>query len=554
MEQLIQQLRGALSGSISTSESSRNAMRRDAGIFDITPESVATPKDSSDIKKIVKFVNQYKANYPTLSLTPRGAGTDMTGAAIGSSIILDMESFSRINDFKSRFVSASPGAKLYDIQHMLGAHSLSLGSAPSSQDVSTIGGMVANNAAGTSSFTHGNTQQWVRSLRVVLADGNEYTIRPLNKQELEKKMVQPTYEGRLYAHLYSLLNRHYDTIRNARPYTVRNASGYNLWDVWDREAGRFDMTQLFTGSQGTLGVITNVTIEAVKKSHHTATILVHVPSSRRLQEIIDTIASHKPLSLEAVSDLSLTQMTKAFRTLRRQIGTREYAKQQIQLLPSAVKRGSSASQLLIAAQISADSEALLTHKTEVLSSALKKFKVSLNISIDSGISSASPRGRLRASTASLLQEQIKLSYDTSLIGDIAVHPSRAAAFYRELKKLVKKNRVPAVIYSQLGDGVFQVIPIVKNSTPVEIEQHNAIMRQVIPLVLRYEGTLSAQNGDGMIRGPWLPAQFSHEVYAIFKEVKELFDPLYIFNPHKKTDASLEYNARHLRDKKTPRSL
>jgi FAD/FMN-containing dehydrogenase len=77
------------------------------------------------------------------------------------------------------------------------------------------------------------------------------------------------------------------------------------------------------------------------------------------------------------------------------------------------------------------------------------------------------------------------------------------------------------------------------------------MRQIIPLILQYNGTLSAQNGDGMIRGPWLPAQFSHEVYAIFKEVKELFDPLYIFNPYKKTDASLEYNTAHLRGKRTP---
>ena len=551
MEQLMQQLRGALNGDISTSESSKNAVRHDGGIFQVTPEAVIKPLDANDIKKIVRFTNQYKASYPSLSLTPRGAGTDMTGAAVGGSIVLDMDSFSKVHDFRSRFISAQPGAKLYDIQHMLGAHSLTLGSAPSSQDVATIGGMVANNAAGTPSLTYGNTQKWIRSLRVVLADGNEYTIRPLSRQELERKMALQTYEGRLYAHLYSILNRHYDTIRNARPYTTRNASGYNLWDIWDREAGRFDLTQLFAGSQGTLGVITDITLEAVKKYHHTGTILVHVPSTRRLQEIIDAIKSHKPLSLESISDLSFTQATRAFRTLRRQIGSREYAKQQIQLLPSVVKGSGASSQLLISVQIGADSEPALTQKIEVLHKTLTSFKVTVNISENTGMASASPRGRLRASTASLLQEQIKSSYDSTLIGDLAVHPSRAAAFYRELRKIIKRKKLPVVIYSQLGDGVFQLLPLVKGAFSLTTDQHNSVMRQIIPLILQFNGTLSAQNGDGMIRGPWLPAQFSHEVYAIFKEVKELFDPLYIFNPYKKTDASLEHNTAHLRGKRTP---
>lgn len=554
MEQLIQQLRGALKGSISTSESSKRAVCRDGGIFEVTPEAIIKPIDVSDIKNVVRCVNQYKASFPSLALTPRGAGTDMTGGAIGGSILLDMDSFSKIHDFRGRFISAAPGAKLYDIQHMLGAHSLMLGSTPSSQDVSTIGGMVANNAAGTTSLEYGNTQQWVRALKVVLADGNEYIVRPLSKQELEKKIVQPTYEGRLYAHLYSILNRHYDIIKNARPYTVRNASGYNLWDVWDREAGRFDLTQLFTGSQGTLGIITDITVEAVKKHHHTGTLLVHIPTTRQLQDIIDTIKRHAPSSIEAVSDISFTQMTKAFRTLRRQIGTREYAKQHLQLLPSTIKGGGGASHLLISVQIVAETEKSLIQKIEDLHESLKGFKVSTSVTGSSGIDSVSPRGRLRKSTASLLQEQIKLSYDSALIGDLAVHPSRAAAFYRELRKLIKKKKLPAVIYSQIGDGVFQVLPLVKNAFALSIDQHNDMMRQIIPLVLKYGGTLSAQNGDGMIRGPWLPAQFSHEVYAIFKEVKELFDPLYIFNPHKKTDASLEYNTAHLQIKKAPPSL
>ncbi len=545
MEQLLSQLRGALSGTISTSPALRSSVRRDASLFEITPDAVITPESSKDIQSLVRFVMKHKAAYPKLAITPRGAGTDMTGAAIGSSIVLDLTKLDTIHSFKGRLVHAHPGAKVYDIERMLGAHSLALGSSPTSRDVATLGGIVANNSAGERSFMYGSTQRWVSSLKVVLADGKEYTVRPMSRRELERKMAEPTYEGRLYAHLYSILNRHYDIIRNARPHTVRNASGYNLWDIWDREEGIFDLTQLFIGSQGTLGIVTDITIEAVKKPQYVGALLVRMPTLKKLDAVLKTIKEHSPLSIEGFDDITFLQGLRTYKLLRKQIGNREYAKQQIQLLPSATVLKGSAPQLILTAEIEGDTHAELLEKLERLHEALQKYKIQSDVVVDNPVNV--PLRRMRQSTLALLQDKMKTQHASPFIDDMAVHPDHIAAFLPRLRRVLKKHKLPATIHGHFGDGIFHVLPLSQITSVKEQVKLEPIMRDIIKLTLEYDGSLSGEHGDGMIRGPWLPAQFNQEVYTLFRQVKELFDPLYIFNPHKKTDATWEYSMSHLRE-------
>lgn len=536
MEQLITQLRGALTGTITTSAQARNAVRHDGSLFEIIPDAVFTPASSQDVKTLVRFITTHKSQFPKLAITPRGAGTDMSGAAIGSSIILDTQHLNALHGFRGHLVQAQPGVKLYDLQRMLSAHSLTIGSSPSSEDIATVGGMVANNAAGAASFRHGSTQAAVRSLKVVLADGNEYTVRALSQGELAKKMAETTYEGRLYAHLYSLLNRHYDLIRNARPYSTKNASGYNLWDVWDKEAGVFDMTQLITGSQGTLGVITDVTLEAVRQSAYTGTLLVQLPTLRNLDAILKLVKQHRPLSIEGFDDISFAQGVRSRKVLRKQLGTREYTKQQLQL--------NTAPHLTLAITLDAETQKELTQKLEQLHGEIGHYRVAIDILTDDSIDG--PLRRTRNATLALLQDQIKTRHASPFIDDMAVHPQYISAFLPRLRKLLKKHKLPATIHGHFGDGNFHILPLITLSANQKQSILEPLMRDITSLVLEYGGTISAEHGDGMVRGPWLPAQYGQEVYGLFKAVKELFDPLYIFNPHKKTDASWEYSMSHLR--------
>ena len=82
--------------------------------------------------------------------------------------------------------------------------------------------------------------------------------------------------------------------------------------------------------------------------------------------------------------------------------------------------------------------------------------------------------------------------------------------------------------------------------PAERAKFEPAMKEVNTLVIKYGGSVSGEHNDGMIRGPWLSAMYSPNVLGYMKEIKQLYDPLNIFNPHKKTDATWEYSFSHIR--------
>src|SRR6185503_4368555 len=105
---------------------------------------------------------------------------------------------------------------------------------PASRDLASVGGLVNNNSGGEKSLEFGKTQRFVSRLKVILADGKEYSIGPLSKTELDKKMRQKDFEGDIYRKMFRLIDDNYDAIKKAKPRVSKNSAGYYLWDVWDR--------------------------------------------------------------------------------------------------------------------------------------------------------------------------------------------------------------------------------------------------------------------------------------------------------------------------------
>ena len=122
--------------------------------------------------------------------------------------------------------------------------------------------MAANNSAGEKSLVYGQTKDYIEELKVVLADGNEYTLKELNNSELEDKLKLTGFEGEIYRKVFRLVNDNYELIEQAKPTTSKNSAGYLLWEVWNKKT--FNLAKLFAGSQGTLGLITEIKFRLVK--------------------------------------------------------------------------------------------------------------------------------------------------------------------------------------------------------------------------------------------------------------------------------------------------
>jgi FAD/FMN-containing dehydrogenase len=545
MEPLFHNLQRIFKGDVLTHREDLREHSHDASIYEIIPQAILEPKNVHDVQELVRFVHHHKQDYPSLSITPRSAGTDMSGAAIGNSLILSMtKHFSTIKGLSGNILHTQPGVFLRDIDPLLTAHQLMLGSAPASRAISTIGGMVGNNAGGEQSLRFGNTDRLVRELKVVFADGNEYTVKPLNKKELVIKMNQANFEGRLYKQVYDLIERHYDLIKNARPKVNKNSMGYNLWAVWDHETEIFDMTQLITGSQGTLGIVTDIKMEVVPKPIHTGLLLAYVTSFKQLGEIIPIVMKYNPATFEGFDDITFNLGIKFFSHFSKQLGVKEMVKQQAWLAGSVARFKGHLPNIVLMIEFEGTTKEEVYGKISTLHDALKKFRLKMDIEGDEA--SSAPFWQIRRSSLSLLRNRVKDKYASPFIDDMTVQPKYLPEFLPKLRRIIRKYKLPATLSGHFGDGNFHIVPLMNIEGKHDQAKLEPVMREVIPLVLKYGGTMAGEHNDGMVRGPWLPAVFGQEMYEIFKETKEIFDPGYIFNPHKKTDASWEYSMDHIR--------
>lgn len=545
MEPLFNNLRRVFKGSILTHREDRIEHSHDASIYEVIPQAVLVPKDSQDIQHLVSFVTTHKTDFPTLSITTRSAGTDMSGASIGNSLVLSMTKyFSHVEGLSGNILHTQPGVFIRDIDPLLESHGLMLGSAPASRAIATIGGMVGNNSGGEQSLRFGNTERSVRELKVVFADGKEYTVKPLTKKQLDLKMKQDTYEGALYTEVYQLIETHYDLIHNARPKVNKNSMGYNLWSVWDHETGIFDMTRLITGSQGTLGIITDIKIEAVPKAPHTGLLLAYLSSFKQLGEIIPLVMQYKPATFEGFDDITFTLGIKHFRSLSRQLGVKEMLKQQAWLLGSVMRFKGHLPNILLMIEFEGQTKEEVYKKISRLHDALKKFHLRMDIEGDEAASA--PFWRIRRASLSLLRTRVHDKYASPFIDDVTVQPKYLPLFLPKLRRIIRKYKLPATLSGHFGDGNFHIVPLLDIKSRADQLKLEPVMREIIPLVLQYGGTMAGEHNDGMVRGPWLPAVFGEDMFTLFRATKEIFDPYYIFNPHKKTDASWEYSMDHIR--------
>ncbi|HEY8992573.1 MAG TPA: FAD-binding oxidoreductase [Candidatus Microsaccharimonas sp.] len=547
MESLLQKLERVFKGAILTHRQDRLDYSHDASIYESVPEAVLEPKDSKDIQNLVSFVNEHKSNYPSLSITTRSAGTDMSGAAIGNSLVINMtRHFSHIKGISGTILHTEPGVYIRDIDPLLTSHQLMLGSAPASRGIATIGGMVGNNAGGEQSLRYGNTEQSVRELKAVFADGNEYTVKPLHKKELMLLMKKNTFEGKLYKQVYELIEANYDLIHNARPRVNKNSMGYNLWSVWDRTTGTFDMTRLITGSQGTLGIVTDIKLEVVPKAPHTGLLLAYLTSFKQLGEIIPIVMKYKPATFEGFDDITFNLGVKYFSTFSKQLGVKEMLKQQAWLLGSSTRFKGHLPNILLMIEFEGQTKEEVYKKISNLHDVLKQFHLRMDIEGDE--SASAPFWQIRRSSLSLLRNRVHNKYASPFIDDMAVQPKYLPEFLPKVRQIIRKYKLPATLSGHFGDGNFHIVPLMDIESKAQQAKLEPVMRELIPIVLKYGGTMAGEHNDGMVRGPWLPAVFGDDVFALFKHTKEIFDPHYIFNPHKKTDASWDYSMDHIRTK------
>ena len=552
MNDLKATLTGAgFAGEMDDSSETRDFYSHDASLFEIKPQLVLFPKDTADIKKLVKVVAENKSTIADLSITPRSAGTCMSGGAVNDSIIIDFtKHLNKVGTVTPTEASAQPGVYYRDFEVETLKQDAIMPSYPASRDLAALGGMVSNNSGGEKSLEYGKVREFVNSLQVVFADGNEYTVKPLNKKELDAKMAQGDFEGNIYKRIYDLCEANYDAIKTAEPRVSKNSMGYNLWSVWDRDTQVFNMQKLIVGSQGTLGLVTDITWRLVPHRKHNGLLVLFLKDVDKLGDLIPKILESKPATFESFDDQTLLLSIRFMPSFLKLLGPVKFIHLLITLIPDGLQLIHGIPKLILMVEFDGDTEHEVREKVHALHKKLGAHRARYEINgfeEDPTAAASEKFWIMRRRSFQLLRSKVKDKHTAPFIDDLIVNPEYMPTFLPELRAIIKKYKLFATIAGHMGDGNFHIIPLMKLEDPSERAKLLPCMKEVDELVLKYHGSLAGEHNDGLVRGPWLKQQFGEEILNLFKQTKAIFDPANIFNPYKKSDADWDYSFSHIRD-------
>ncbi|MBX4201324.1 FAD-binding oxidoreductase [Candidatus Saccharibacteria bacterium] len=536
-------------GDIDNTDETRQTYSHDASLFELVPQVVTFPRNAQDIQRLVAAVNECRGDIPALSLTARSAGTDMSGGAVNDSVLVEMTRyFNKVEHVGHNSAHTQPGVHYRDFEKATLAQGALLPSFPASRELCTVGGMVANNSGGEKSLEYGKTENFVTRLDVVLSDGKPYVLKALKKDELDDKKALKGFEGELYRKMFKLLDDNYDKIKHAKPNVSKNSTGYNLWDVWDRDTGVFDLTKLFVGSQGTLGLINDIHFNLINDKPHSGVLVVFMKKKNmeKLGELINTVVAKKPASFEAFDNYTLELAIKFFPYFRKTLGWGGLIKLGLQLLPDGLLMLRGIPKMVLLIEFTGETPEEVVAKIKDMHQLLKPYKLEA-MEEDSTEAKAWKFRIIRRESFNLLRKKVKDKHTAPFIDDLVVPQAKLVEFLPKLQAIIKKYSLMATIAGHMGDGNFHVIPLMKIEVPSERAKLAPAMKEVNQLVLSYGGSLSGEHNDGMIRGPWLTQMYGPHIVDLFKQTKQIFDPANIFNPHKKTDATWDFSMAHIRE-------
>lgn len=489
----------------------------DASAYREMPDAVAFPKDEEEIRTLVRHAAENHLN-----LIPRAAGTSLAGQVVGKGIVVDISRYMNhileINP-EQRWVRVQPGVVLDELNEYCRPYGLFFAPETSTSNRCCVGGMAGNNSCGSHSLVYGSTRNHVLEIRAVLSDGSTAVFGPLSDKELEDKCGDDTLEGRIYMEMLAMLNdegNKKDIKDNfPEPSIRRRNSGYAIDELLN---GRpFNFCKLIVGSEGTLAFITELKLHLEPlPPKEKAVVCVHCASLEEACNANLAALKHEPRAIELMDDQVL------------QLSKKNIAQNKNRFFI----QGDPAAILIV--EIAKDTLDEVNHEADLLENDLRKNNLGYHYSRVYG-KNISRVWALRKAGLGLLSGMPGSAKPVSLIEDTAINPEKLFAFLTDLKTVLDRYGLSCVYHGHISTGELHLRPILNLKEEHDRRLFRVVATETARLVKKYRGSLSGEHGDGRLRGEFLPLMFGEKVYALFKDVKRIWDENGIFNIGKIVD-------------------
>ncbi len=523
---LLEDLAGVFRGELRCDRLATALYATDGSLYQIVPFGVAFPQDREDVVTLVKYAAEQR-----IPLIARGAGTGVAGESLGEGLVIDFSRhMHRVQQIDAETVRVEPGVVHQQLNRLLHTQGRYFPPDPANTATTTVGSMLALDAAGSHSVRVGSMRDHAQSIEIITADGHCFEAGLESLPQFDDRIdaaaddpaqVKPSIVRRLAL----LLKDHADLIVERQPAALfRNRAGYFLRGVLNGRT--LNLPRMLVGSEGTLALFTAATLHTAPLPAHRGALLLVFGSLEAASHAVQTVTLQQPsacdlidrrlLSLARDTDPRFEAMIPAAAEaalLVEQTGYHErQIRERLEMLKRAVQALPQPGEVAYAAETPAQVEWLWTLPHRVVP---------------------------------LLNRLRGLDRPVPFVEDFAVPPGALQEFLVRVQKVLQHHEVTGSIYAHAAAGQVHLRPFLPTPGPADGPGLEAMAHDLCTVALSLGGTISGEHGLGLARSAFLEEQYG-PLYRVLREIKQLFDPHGLLNPDKVITADRHLTGRNLR--------
>lgn len=507
---LERELRAAVGGEVRFDPYSRALYATDASIYQMEPVGVVIPRNADDVSAVMDIARRYGA-----AVLPRGGGTSLSGQTTNHAVVMDFSKYMynmlEVNR-EERWVRTQPGVTIDDLNRQLRPHGLFFTPDPSTSSRANVGGAMGNNSCGSHSIVYGKTVDQVREMDVVLSDGVQTRLMPMSGADLESRLAAEGLEGHIYRRVREIAAEQQAEVDKRFPKILRRVGGYNLDLVQDPAC--MDLTKIAVGSEGTLLAVTSAKLSLEPLPPYKGLAVLHFTGLVESMEATVATLEENPAAVEHIGSMIIGQARQSL-GFARNMGF-------LQGEPSDI----------LVVEFTGETEAEVESKIDRLVSRMRSLNLGYAVTKLLNPADQAKVWAMRQAGLGLMMNIPGDAKPLPFVEDTAVSPEKLPEYVRRFDEIVRSHNTEAGYYGHASVGCLHIRPVVNIKERQGIERMHAIASEISDLVLEFGGAMSAEHGDGIVRGVWAEKMFGPQLVQGFRDVKKAFDPDGIMNPGK----------------------
>ncbi|MEC9107150.1 MAG: FAD-linked oxidase C-terminal domain-containing protein [Chloroflexota bacterium] len=505
------ELKKSIQGEVNFDDVYKQMYSTDGSIYSMTPIGVTLPKNPDDVSAIIDICNRNNT-----AVLPRGGGTSLSGQTVNSAVVMDfskyMNNVLEINP-EENYVITEPGITIDNLNQRLKHTNLHFTPDPSTKSRANVGGAMGNNSCGAHSVIYGKTVDQVKEMEVILSDSSKAYFEEISGKVLEDKISLSNLEGKIYRDVMSLSSKYYDEISNKYSKVNRRVGGYNL-DLVHPNSNKINLVNIMVGSEGTLAAVTKAKLNLEPIPKFVGLAILHFKDLVESMEATVATLDEGPAAVEHIGEMIITQ-----------------AKQSLGFSRNLDFLQGDPTDILVV-EMNGNSQSEVKSKIEKLSQKMNRLNLSYAITKLYEPSKIAQVWAMRQAGLGLMMNIPGDKKPIPFVEDTAVSPEKLPEYVKRFDEIVRNNGTEAGYYGHASEGCLHIRPTINLKNQEGIDRMIKISDEISDLVKEFDGSLSGEHGDGIVRGVWSEKMYGPKIIDSFRDLKQAFDPETIMNPGK----------------------